>query len=280
MMTNNINMWRQRIIDSCGDAKVTRQETKHVDPALCLYVGAPLICVMDNDCLDEAVPRGNGTTCRLVSVKIKPNATTHRIKKYHEREVWTVNAKDVEFIECELNDNRDNLNQLEQNLELLQNQQGPSDQIHKLLQQIQSEKRKRTFRIEAKTGEAEIKCRPNRFTKVESEFKAQVTQFPINLAKAVTGHKLQGRTMDTVVVTSWPKIATMKNWEYTVLSRVKTINGLYLFEELDLEKSYAATEQLKLFLKRMREKEEALIINRESNMAANVDESSDYSIIQ
>jgi hypothetical protein len=56
---------------------------------------------------------------------------------------------------------------------------------------------------------------------------------------------------------------------------VKTINGLYLFEELDLEKSYAATEQLKLFLKRMREKEEALIINRESNMAANVDESSE-----
>jgi hypothetical protein len=57
---------------------------------------------------------------------------------------------------------------------------------------------------------------------------------------------------------------------------VKTINGLYRFEELDLEKSYAATEQLKLFLKRMREKEEALIINRESSMAANVDESSDY----
>jgi hypothetical protein len=55
---------------------------------------------------------------------------------------------------------------------------------------------------------------------------------------------------------------------------------IYLFEELDLEKSYAATEQLKLFLKRMMEKEEALIINRESNMAANVDESSDYSIIQ
>jgi hypothetical protein len=226
---------------------------------------------MDNDCLDEAVPRGNGTTCRLVSVKIKPNATTHRIKKYHEREVWTVNAKDVEYIECELNDNRDNLNQLERDLELLQNQQGSPDQINILKQQIQTERNKRTFQLEAKSGEVEIKCRPFRHTKVESEFKAQVTQFPINLAKAVTGHKLQGRTMDTVVVTSWPKIATMKNWEYTVLSRVKTIKGLYLFEELDLEKSYAATEQLKSFLDRMREKEEALIINRGNNMGARLD---------
>jgi hypothetical protein len=72
----------------------------------------------------------------------------------------------------------------------------------------------------------------------------------------------------------------MKNWEYTVLSRVKTIKGLYLFEELDLdlEKSHAATEQQKSFLDRMREKEEALIINRGSNMGVSVNELSEESV--
>ncbi len=52
---------RHRIITSCGDANVM-MGSKHIDPALCIYFGAYLICI-DNKHLTDKVPRGNGTLC-------------------------------------------------------------------------------------------------------------------------------------------------------------------------------------------------------------------------
>ena len=78
-----------------------------------------------------------------------------------------------------------------------------------------------------------------------------MTQFPINLAEAVTGHKLQGRTLEKMIVTGWG-LSFMKNWEYTVLSRVKTREGLFLLEPLDPNKGYGPTEQFKRFIERLK----------------------------
>ena len=72
-----------------------------MDPALCLYIGAYLICTVGNEFLKERVPRGNGTLCCLVSVKIIDDATSHTHKNYYGRKAATVCAKDVEWIECE-----------------------------------------------------------------------------------------------------------------------------------------------------------------------------------
>ncbi len=47
---------RNRIITSCGDADVM-VGTKHIDPALCIYLGAHLICI-DNKHLNSKTPRG------------------------------------------------------------------------------------------------------------------------------------------------------------------------------------------------------------------------------
>ena len=93
------NVLRHRIITTCGDDNV-KYGNKHVDPALCLYIGAYLICIVGNEFLKEKVPRGNGTLCRLVSMKIRDNATSHTHKKYYGKKVATVCAKDVEWIEC------------------------------------------------------------------------------------------------------------------------------------------------------------------------------------
>ena len=82
-------------------------------------------------------------------------------------------------------------------------------------------------------------------------FKTIMKQFPINLADAVTGHKLQGRTLDKIIITGWG-LNMWRNWEYTVLSRVKTRKGFFLLEELDPEKSYGATQQFKDFIKRLK----------------------------
>ena len=54
-----------------------------------------------NDFLKEKVPRGNGTLCRLVSIKMKDDAPPCQWKNYHGRKVWTVCAKDCEWMEVE-----------------------------------------------------------------------------------------------------------------------------------------------------------------------------------
>ena len=55
-----------------------------------------------------------------------------------------------------------------------------------------------------------------------------VTQLPINASAsdAITGHKLQGLTKENVIVCSWN---SSTNWIYIVLSRVRTLAGLYLY---------------------------------------------------
>ncbi len=90
---------RNCIITSCGDADVM-MGTKHIDQALCIYIGAYLICI-DNKHLRDKVPRGNGTLCRVVSVKLRKNASSYIWKYYYGKKVWTVNAKDVEWVQCE-----------------------------------------------------------------------------------------------------------------------------------------------------------------------------------
>ena len=65
---------RHRILTTCGDAKVLTGIKRHVDPALCLYVGAHVLCIIDNKHLTRKVPHGNGTLCRVIRIKLKDNA--------------------------------------------------------------------------------------------------------------------------------------------------------------------------------------------------------------
>ncbi len=55
------------------------------------------------------------------------------------------------------------------------------------------------------------------------------------------GHKLQGTSKDVIVITSWPTgglTAMFKNWEYVIISQVRTLSGLYLDEPNDMEKIF------------------------------------------
>jgi hypothetical protein len=76
------NHFRHRIITSCGDANAM-MGTKHIDPALCLYLCAYLMCI-DNKHLTDKVPRGNGTLCRVLDVKLKHNAPSYKYKNYYK----------------------------------------------------------------------------------------------------------------------------------------------------------------------------------------------------
>jgi hypothetical protein len=51
--------------------------------------------------LKDEVPRGNGTICRVIGIKLKEEPQSYKWKNYFGRKVWTVNASDVEWVECE-----------------------------------------------------------------------------------------------------------------------------------------------------------------------------------
>ena len=70
---------------------------------------------------------------------------------------------------------------------------------------------------------------------------------------ATTGHKLQGMSMDYIIVVSW--FYTVKNWVYVVLSRVRKLSGLFLFKPLDFNKHYKEDIKLKVHMKELEEKE-------------------------
>ena len=73
----------------------------------------------------------------------------------------------------------------------------------------------------------------------------QGSQFPIVSNSCTTGHKLQGCTVDKILINDFNH---QKNWPCVVLSRVKTMDGLCLRQKLslDLEKHKMSPDMLKM----------------------------------
>ncbi len=67
---------------------------------------------------------------------------------------------------------------------------------------------------------------------------------------------------DVIVVMAWPTgglAATFKNWEYVILSRVRTLSGLYLVEPIDMEKLFKPSSELKKYIEHARQKENNML---------------------
>ena len=172
-----------------------KHQNKGVDPALCLYVGAYLLCTLDNKFLREKVPRGNGTLCRLVSMKLKDSASTH-IKNYYGKKVWNVCAKDVEWIECKHSIKTDAIHQLDKKISDLQNKKESSDEntAHEIDAEIKQAESKlfqlcktRRFKIEPKHySNVQVAVKPHPLARTTDKFKCNMTKLPINLNDAST----------------------------------------------------------------------------------------------
>jgi len=255
--------------------------TKHIDPALCLYVGALIMCI-DNKHLKDKVPRGNGTICRVLNIKINQDAQSYKWKNYYGKKVWTVNATDVEWVECEHVNKNGTILQLETEINNLTNQ---LDQMEKNTQlrkdQIQNNIDKFKTKLSRLLKERKFKLEPEQCTpkisikkycdspKKMEDFKCKMIQIQANNNDATTGHKLQGISKDVIVITSWPTggLAKMfKNWEYVVLSRVRTLSGLYLIKPIDMEKTFKPSEELKKYMTHARELEAFILDNRKRSM--------------
>ena len=75
----------------------------------------------------------------------------------------------------------------------------------------------------------------------------KATQLPLVVNNATTGHKLQGATINSLFVHCW---RYDKNWACVVLSRVRTLEGLYLREPLKYDrKKFAVPTKLKIMMR-------------------------------
>jgi hypothetical protein len=84
-----------------------------------------------------------------------------------------------------------------------------------------------------------------------------MNRIPANSNDGTTGHKLQGMLKDVIIVSSWPTggmSKNFKNWEYVVLSHVRTLSGLYLADPIDMEKSFNPSFQLRSYIDKIKQK--------------------------
>ena len=88
--------------------------------------------------------------------------------------------------------------------------------------------------------------------KQERKQKVILVQLPINLNDATTAHKLQGVTKKKLIVNNW---TDSHGWVYTVLSRVRTRDGLFLNKPLLFKsQSFQLPSGLLAFDHRIRQK--------------------------
>ena len=267
---------RHCIITSCGDANVM-MGSKHIDPALCIYIGAYLICI-DNKHLTAKVPRGNGTLCRVLGVKLKDNAQSYKWKNYYGKKVWTVNAADVEWVECEHVNKSNVMTQLESQIKELKNELDLPPKNHKsdskaikskideLNKKLAKEINGRIFKLEPEQFTPEVTVKHYHASSKKIVFRCKMMQIPANSNDATTGHKLQGMSKDAMIVSSWPTgslAAMFKNWEYVVLSRVRTLSGLYLVKPIDMDKSFQPSPQLASYMDKIRKFEKDMLEKRQ-----------------
>jgi len=254
---------------------------KHIEPALCLNMGALLMCI-DNKHLKDKVPRGNGTICRVLKIKLKQDAPSHKWKNFYGKKVWTVNASDVEYVECEHVHKTGRMLQLETQIKNWMNQlehdkhQDQADlgkirvNIDKSKTMLSTIMNERKFKLEPEICLPKISIKQFSNSPRPIEFQCKMKQVQANRNDATTGHKLQGISKDVIIITSWPTgglAAMFKNWEYVVLSRVRTLSGLFLINPIDMDKSFKPSEELKKFMERARQKEFNMMEQRKIAMS-------------
>lgn len=129
------------------------------------------------------------------------------------------------------------------------------------LNELEKENKKQRFKLRPKTFYCTFKIediQKNLPFPLGMKTTARVTirQLPVILNDATTGHKLQGMSKNQIIIQSWSY--QNSGWVYTVLSRVRTMDGLFICERLDYRKYVKSTRKnasaLKAFDERMRRK--------------------------
>jgi hypothetical protein len=220
----NFNASFQNVLfNECGADNIESHgfgTQRRIDPLLKLHIGMPLMFTVNADVANGVA---NGTLCFLRKVKLKPATANTILPTCNVDGFWvnTVCATDVEYLVC---------------------QHSGSDEIFHVEMESNTQ-------VRAKIPFHTIFGIPMKKAPVVNLY---LSQFPILINYACTGHKLQGQTKEKLCVSAW---SYTKNWPYVALSRVSTLQGLYLRLPLNTDPlKYAMSSKLKRMLQRFASK--------------------------
>ncbi len=200
-------------------------------------------------------------------MQLKENVQSYKWKNYYGKKVWTFNAADVEWVECEhvnqislLSQLESQINDLKRQLDLPPNnhqskKQTIESKLDDLNNKLAKEMISHRFKLELEQFSPEVSVKHYHASSKKVTFRCKMKQIPANSDDATTGHKLQGMSKDAIIVLSWPTgslAAMFKNWEYVVLSCVQTLSGLYLVKSIDMDKSFQPSPQLTSYMNKIR----------------------------
>jgi hypothetical protein len=116
----------------------------------------------------------------------------------------------------------------------------------------------RTFVLPTKSFDVTVKFPIGHGRQFLKLARSKITQFPINNDLATTGHKLQGMTKQ-YLISSQLNYST-PNWIYVVLSRVTSLDGLFLLQPIKEDYNPQPSKLLREVWKNQRDKEIDLLL--------------------
>lgn len=196
--------FRKVLFEYCTDAHITTSRNEKCDPFLTLIQGCPVMGTVNQN---VAAGVANGTCATFERAIFKPGKSAYPIKIYGDW-VYAIDIDDVD---------------------------------HLILRWTDSQYRG-TFHVKPKkahfTAKFPIWDEFGKMTRLPQSL--QITHFPLLINYATTGHKLQGKSVDTLVIAEW---STAENWAYVVLSRVKSLEGLFLLEPIPWDIDFTPSQQ-------------------------------------
>ena len=134
-------------------------------------------------------------------------------------------------------------------------------------EQLASLKAARRFKLTPKKYTATVYCTIDDNVSDTTEFRQTIIhQIPVVDNDGTTGHKLQGTSKDMLIGVDW---SFQNNWIYVVLSRVRTLKGLFLLKRLPMSalSKLGPTEDLMAHENRLRAIERSVFERRATLMA-------------
>ena len=193
------NAWCTYFYKNCGEGDCTPdQYNGRFDPVLMLYLTKPIMINKNQSVLSGIA---NGRKPRIIKIILKKGCSQRKIK-IGDKTITAVIAKEVERIV------------------LKHENESISPQLFTMQPQPHS------FTAKVPLPESQ---QPGG-VKLTHKVKMTGVQLPIISNNATTGHKLQGATVTSLLMTT---ATNVRNWTYVVLSRVREMKGLFLRRELE-----------------------------------------------
>ncbi len=123
------------------------------------------------------------------------------------KKVWTVNAKDVEWIQCKHVNKPGYIVQLEtqiQELEKVHDKHQSKNKLVQLKERLSKERNSWKFNLEPENFSPEVTVKHFCTSFQKEQIRCKMNQIPANSNDGTTDHKLQGMSKDVIIVLLWP----------------------------------------------------------------------------